>query len=128
MFAVYGTLMFCGGLLLFFIMLHFHRRPGAGLWIRSRAVGEITVFVAMMLSLMGIALIGRFFIQLETQTFGSFEALVVTATLLGSFYIIRKSYLPPPPEDMPHPVERADSGTPRPSVPPASPPARKKAA
>ena len=127
MFAVYGTLLFCGGLLLFFVMLHFHRRPGAARWLESRATGEITVFICMMAALMGFALIGRFFIQLDTQVFGILEALVVTATLIGSYYIIRKTYLPPPAAEASTPAVGTGNGNPQTTAPASRPLGRRKA-
>lgn len=125
MLAMYGTLLFCAGVLFFFVMLHFHRRPDAARWIKMRAVGEITVFFSMMIVLMGIALVGRFFIQLDTQAFGMQETLVVISALVASYYVIRKSYLPPPDEDIPQLAERGANGTFQPSVTPETAPARK---
>lgn len=109
MFAVYGTLLFCGGLVFFFVMLHFHRKPGVARWLETRAVGEITVFVSMMITLMGIAMVGRFFIQYDRQAFGIIEGLEVAAILIASYIVIRKSYLPPPAENGPVPAMGIDS-------------------
>ena len=96
MLAVYGTLTFCAGIVLFFLMLHFHRRPGVAHWLATRAVGEITVFTSMMISLYGIAMIGRFGTQFRAQTFGLAEILEVGAILAASAVIVWKAYLPPP--------------------------------
>lgn len=116
MFAVYGTLLFCGGLVFFFVMLHFHRRPGVAHWLATRWVGEVTVFTSMMISLMGIALVGRFFIQYGKQVFGMAEGLEVAAILIASYVVIRKSYLPPPAEDGPTPAVGIETGKPRPAA------------
>ena len=116
MFAVYGTLLLCGGLVFFFVMLHFHRRPGVAHWLATRWVGEVTVFTSMMISLMGIALVGRFFIQFGKQVFGVAEGLEVAAILIASYVVIWKSYLPPPAEDGPTPSVGIETGKPRPAA------------
>lgn len=128
MFAVYGTLLSCGGLVFFFVMLHFHRRPGIAHWLETRAVGEITVFVSMMITLMGIAMVGRFFIQYDSQTFGFVEGLEVAAILVVSYIAIWKSYLPPSEEDAPAPVIGIDAGRPGPATPTSGAPSGRKAA
>lgn len=104
MLAVYGTLLACGGVVFFFVMLHFHRRPGVAHWLETRAVGEITVFVSMMISLMGVALIGRFFIHYNEEHFGTTEGLELAIILVGTVVTIWKIYLPPPAEEAPSPL------------------------
>lgn len=111
MLAVLGTLIFCGGIAFFFVMLHFHRRPGVAHWLETRAVGEITVFVSMMVVLYGIAMLGRFGLQFRTQTFGLSEVLEIGAIIGATAVIVWKAYLPPPAEPAPVTDRGAGPGT-----------------
>ncbi|MEL0018727.1 MAG: hypothetical protein VW709_02560 [Rickettsiales bacterium] len=96
MYAVLGIGLLCGGLVFFFFMLHLHRRPGVAHWLATRAVGEITVFTSMMISLYGIAMIGQHFINPE-GTFGWLEDIEGLIIIGVSVLAIWKLYLPPPP-------------------------------
>ena len=62
----------------------------------TRAVGEITVFATMMISLFGFAKIGEFGVKLENQTFGGTEVAMIVAIVLVTPLVIWKLYLPPP--------------------------------
>lgn len=101
MFAVLGTLISCGGIVFFFVMLHLHRRPGIAHWLETRAIGEITVFTSMMVVLYGIAMIGRFGVQFASQSFGLSEVLEIAAILTVTAAVVWKTYLPPPSEPAP---------------------------
>ena len=101
MYAVLGTLFFCGGIVFFAVMLHLHRRPGVAHWLETRAIGELTVFTSMMIALYGIAMIGRFGVQFSTQSFGFAELTEIGGILAVTAVIVWKTYLPPPAEPAP---------------------------
>lgn len=119
MLAVYGTLLLCGGTLFFFIMLHFHRRPDMR-WTRARGVGNVIVFLSMTVIVMGIGLIGRHLTQPDTQSFGLLEGVAILAALAASYYVIRKTYLPPLDEDTPQPLELRGAGARMPGAAPTA--------
>jgi len=96
MLAVYGTALFCGGILLWFFMLHLHRKPGVAHWLETRSVGELTLYVCMLISLYGIAMVGQYGVKQDTP-FGILEGVEVIVVLIGTVLIIRSIYLPPPP-------------------------------
>ena len=60
MLAVKGVLRSCGGIVLFCVLLHLHRRDQFVRLMRSRAIGELSIFTAMSISLYSIAMLGRF--------------------------------------------------------------------
>ena len=60
MLAVEGVLRSCGGIVLFYVLLHLRRRDQFARLLRSRAIGELSIFTAMSISLYVIAMLGRF--------------------------------------------------------------------
>ena len=95
MLAVEGVLLNCGGIVLFYILLHLRRRDQFARLLRSRAIGELTIFTAMSTSLYGIAMLGRFGVQSAIQSYGMQETLMIGAIMIVSALSIWKLYTPP---------------------------------
>ena len=83
MLAVVGVLRSCGGIVLLYVLL------------RSRAIGELSIFTAMSISLYSIAMLGRFGAQLAIQSYGMQETLMIGAIMIISALSILKLYIPP---------------------------------
>ena len=89
MLAVGGVLRSCGGIVLLYVLLHLRRRNQFVRLLRSRAIGELTIFTAMSISLHSIAMLGRFGAQLVLQSYGMQKTLVIVSALS-----ILKLYIP----------------------------------
>lgn len=96
MLAVEGIVLMCGGLVIFYVMLRLHRGVGPARWYDGRAMGELTVFTSMLVSLYGIAMLGQFGVDGGAASFGLMETGIIIAVILGTAGAIWKLYLPPP--------------------------------
>ena len=82
MLAVGGVLRSCGGIVLLYVLLHLRRRNQFVRLLRSRAIGELSIFAAMSISLYGIAMLGRFSASLAVQSYGMQETLMIGAIII----------------------------------------------
>lgn len=106
MLAVYGTAVFCGGLLFFYFMLHLHRRHAAA-WLELPGIGAVILYTSMMATLYGIAMWGQYAVKQNTP-YGMAEGIETIAILALTALAIWKLYLPPPaPEKAPAPANDA---------------------
>ena len=94
MLAVEGVLPSCGGIVLFYILLRLRRRDQFVRLLRSRAIGELSIFTAMSISLYGIAMLGRFGAQLAIQSYGMQETLMIGAIMIVLALSTWKLYIP----------------------------------
>ena len=94
MLAVKGVLRSCGGIVLFYVLLHLRRRDQFVRLLRSRAIGELSIFAAMSISLYGIAMLGRFGAQLAIQSYGMQETLMIGAIMIVLALSTWKLYIP----------------------------------
>jgi len=95
MLAVEGISLSCGGIVLLYVLLHLHRRDQFPKLLRSRAIRQLTIFTAMSISLYGIAMLGRFGVQLAIQSYGMQETLMIGAIMIVSALSILKLSIPP---------------------------------
>ena len=94
MLAVGGVLGSCGGIALLYVLLHLRRRNQFVRLLRSRAIGELTIFTAISISLYSIAMLGRFGAQLAHQSYGMQKTLMIGAIMIFSALSILKLYIP----------------------------------
>ena len=94
MLAVEGVLRSCGGIVLFYVLLHLRRRDQFVRLLRSRANGELSIFTAMSISLYCIAMLGTFGAQLAIQSYGMQETLMIGAIMIVLALSTWKLYIP----------------------------------
>lgn len=125
---VYGSFIACGGLLIFFGMLNLIRRPGAGRWLKSRPIRELTVFTSMIVLIGGLGICTQSLTMRNRPPLEWSEILEIAAAVLLTALIAWRIRRPVPPEELPAPVLGFDPDELRPKTPPSVRPRRKKSA
>lgn len=117
--TVIGSVVFCAGLLIFFLMLSRIRHPAAAAWLQSRVVRELTIFSSMVAMLAGLGQIAANVTTRGKEPVSTAEWLAVGAILLVTALICWWVHRPPPAEESPTPVPGYDPGRPGPQRPPS---------
>lgn len=114
-----GSIIACGGLLFYFGMLNLIRRPGAGPWLKSGLVRELTVFTSIIALISGLGLCAQYATMRNRPSLEWLEILGIAAAVVLTGLIIWRIRRPIPADELPEPVlgidpDQIGSGT-RPS-------------
>lgn len=95
MLAVQGTALFFAGLLIFFVFLRLHRRSRSPRGLARGGIGDIVLYISMVSSLFGLALVGQFGADPATSFDGTIGAEMAGIAVL-SIVLVRLLYVPLP--------------------------------
>lgn len=92
MLAVIGLSLACLAIVMFECIRVLKDLPGASSWLNGVARSSTGVIVIMAFFMTGISLVARFALDIETHTFGLFEAAAAVAVVIATVAVLRTVY------------------------------------